>query len=59
MLCVSLYKSGLTEDAVVEWTRRFTDDYRKFSMTIGTLNRLLVDEKFLCFVCLQHHADKG
>lgn len=57
MLC--LFLAGLTTRAVYDWTCKFTNDYRKFSMSISTLNRLLVDEKFLCFVCLQHHADKG
>jgi hypothetical protein len=50
---------GIVTPEVFEWTARFTDDYHKFSMDIHTLNRLLVDEKYLCFVCLQHHANKG
>jgi hypothetical protein len=46
-------------NAVYEWTVRFTGDYKKFQLDVLTLYRMLRDEKFLCFVCLQHHANKG
>jgi hypothetical protein len=50
---------NLVTNAVYEWTVRFTGDYKKFQLDVLTLYRMLRDEKFLCFVCLQHHANKG
>lgn len=48
--------TGITTFAVYTWTVRFTENYKKFPIDIHVLNRMLVDEKYLCFVCLQHHA---
>eukprot|EP00601_Ochromonadales_sp_CCMP2298_P031893 CAMPEP_0173342518 /NCGR_PEP_ID=MMETSP1144-20121109/10266_1 /TAXON_ID=483371 /ORGANISM="non described non described, Strain CCMP2298" /LENGTH=636 /DNA_ID=CAMNT_0014289149 /DNA_START=35 /DNA_END=1941 /DNA_ORIENTATION=+ len=51
--------ASIVSYAVFAWTASFTDDYRKFQLDVHTLNRILEDDKFLCFACLQHHADKG
>jgi hypothetical protein len=50
---------GITTYAVYAWTLRFTENYKKFPLTVHALNRLLADEKYLCFVCMQHHANEG
>jgi hypothetical protein len=54
----SLYP-GITTYAVYAWTLRFTENYKKFPLSVHALNRLLADEKYLCFVCMQHHANEG
>lgn len=39
---------------------KFTaEGYRKFALDVPTLDRMVSDERFLCWACTRHHADNG
>jgi len=59
-ISVVCFLAGLASLAVFAWTLKFTaEGYRRFALDVPTLDRMVSDDKFLCWACTRHHADNG